>query len=38
MLKEKEHFESSALKRKQKDKEFGKMLKNYKKDIKRNKF
>ncbi len=38
MLKEKEHFEASVFKRRQKEKEFGKMIKNYKKDKKRNKF
>lgn len=36
--KEKEYFESSAIDRRKKDKEFGKFMKNYKKDIKKNKF
>lgn len=34
---EKAHFESSVAERRKKDKEFGKMVKNYKKDIKRKK-
>lgn len=34
--KEKAHFESSVEDRRKKDKEFGKMMKNYKKDIKKN--
>jgi ribosome biogenesis GTPase len=34
MLKEKEHFESTLAERRRKDKEFGKMLKNYKKERK----
>lgn len=38
MEKEKTHFESTVEEKRNKDKEFGKMLKNYKKDIKRNKF
>lgn len=33
---EKEHFESSAEERRKKDKDFGKFLKNFKKDMKRN--
>lgn len=36
MEKEKEYFESSVEERRKKDKEFGKFLKNYKKDIKKN--
>lgn len=35
---EKEHFESTIEERRKKDKEFGKVIKNYKKDIKENKF
>ena len=35
--KEKAHFESSVEDRRKRDKEFGKMMKNYKKDIKKNK-
>jgi ribosome biogenesis GTPase len=35
MEKEKAHFESTVLEKRQKDKEFGKMLKNYHKDVKR---
>ncbi|MBU1009358.1 MAG: ribosome small subunit-dependent GTPase A [Bacteroidetes bacterium] len=31
------HFESSVVERRKKDKDFGKMIKNYKKDIKKNK-
>jgi len=34
---EKTHFESSVAERRKKDKDFGKMLKNYKKDINKNK-
>ncbi|MGZ5243610.1 MAG: ribosome small subunit-dependent GTPase A [Bacteroidia bacterium] len=34
---ERAHFESSVVERRKKDKEFGKMVKNYKKDIKKNK-
>lgn len=34
---EKAHFESSVVERRKKDKEFGKMIKNYKKDINRKK-
>jgi len=37
MEKEKAHFESTVAERREKDKEFGKILKNYKKDIKKNK-
>lgn len=36
MEREKMHFESTLEEKRKKDKEFGKMLKNYKKDIKRN--
>lgn len=35
---EKEHFESTIEERRKKDKEFGKMIKNYKKDISKNKY
>ncbi len=38
MEKEKEYFESTVLERRKKDKEFGKFLKNYKIDKKKNKF
>ncbi|MFZ4740195.1 MAG: ribosome small subunit-dependent GTPase A [Bacteroidales bacterium] len=38
MEREKAHFESSLAERRKKDKEFGKFMKNYKKDIKKNKF
>jgi len=38
MEKEKAHFESTALERRKKDKQFGKMLKHYKKDLKKNKY
>jgi len=38
MEREKAHFESSMVDRRKKDKEFGKFMKNYKKDIKKNKF
>ena len=34
---EKVHFESSVVERRKKDKEFGKRIKNYKKDISRKK-
>jgi ribosome biogenesis GTPase len=34
MEREKAHFESTVVERRKKDKEFGKMMKNYKKDIK----
>jgi len=37
MEREKTHFESSVFERRKKDKEFGKMLKNYKKDISKKK-
>ena len=33
---EKAHFESTIVERRKKDKEFGKVMKNYKKDMKRN--
>lgn len=38
MEKEKAYFESTAEERRKKEKDFGKVLKNYKKDMKRNKF
>lgn len=38
MEKEKIHFESSVVERRKKDKGFGKMIKNYKKDMNKNKF
>jgi len=38
MEKEKAHFESSVTERRKKDKEFGKIVKNYKKGIKKNKY
>ena len=38
MEKEKAHFESSVAERRKKDKDFGKMLKNYNKDMKKNRF
>ena len=38
MEKEKTHFESTVAERREKDKEFGKFLKNYKKDMKKNKY
>ncbi len=38
MEREKAHFESTVAERRKKDKEFGKFLKNYKKDIKKNKY
>lgn len=38
MEREKAHFESSVAERRKKDKAFGKMVKNYKKDIKKNKY
>jgi ribosome biogenesis GTPase len=37
MEREKAHFESSVVERRKKEKDFGKMLKNYKKDMNRNK-
>jgi len=36
MEKEKEYFESTVVERRKKEKEFGKIIKNYKKDIKKN--
>ncbi|MBE0638926.1 MAG: ribosome small subunit-dependent GTPase A [Bacteroidales bacterium] len=38
MEREKAHFESSVVERRKKEKGFGKMMKNYKKDMKKNKF
>lgn len=38
MEREKAHFEASVVERRKKDKEFGKMLKNYKKNINKNKY
>jgi ribosome biogenesis GTPase / thiamine phosphate phosphatase len=38
MVKEKAHFESSVAERRKKDKSFGKMMKNYQKDVKKNRF
>jgi len=38
MEKEKTHFESSVVERRKKDKDFGKMMKNYKKDMNKNKY
>jgi ribosome biogenesis GTPase / thiamine phosphate phosphatase len=38
MEKEKEHFESTVAERRKKDKGFSKMLKNYKKDMNKNKY
>lgn len=38
MEREKAHFESSAAERRKKDKEFGKLMKNYKKNIKKNRY
>ena len=38
MEREKFHFESTVTEKRKKDKEFGKMIKNYKKDKKRNKY
>jgi ribosome biogenesis GTPase len=37
MQREKAHFESTVAERRRKDKEFGKIIKNYKKDMNRNK-
>jgi ribosome biogenesis GTPase len=36
MLREKSHFEATVVERRKRDKEFGKMMKNYKKNIGRN--
>jgi len=38
MEREKTHFESTIEERRKKDKEFGKLIKSYKKDLKKNKF
>ena len=38
MEREKTHFESTVVERRKKDKEFGKIVKNYKKDMKNNKY
>jgi len=38
MEREKSHFESSVYERRKKDKDFGKMMKNYKKDMNKNKY
>ena len=38
MEREKVHFESTTAERRRKDREFGKMLKNYKKDMKNNRY
>lgn len=38
MEREKAHFESTVEEKRKKDKEFGKIMKNYKKDIKKNKY
>ncbi|MDD5363289.1 MAG: ribosome small subunit-dependent GTPase A [Ignavibacteria bacterium] len=38
MQKEKAHYESTVVERRKKDKVFGKMMKNYKKDMKKNKY
>jgi len=38
MEREKAHFESSVVERRRKDKDFGEMLKNCKKDINKNKY
>jgi ribosome biogenesis GTPase len=38
MEKERTHFESSVVERRKKDKDFGKMVKNYKKDMNKNKY
>jgi ribosome biogenesis GTPase len=38
MEKEKIHFESSVVERRKKDKDFGKMVKNYNKDMSKNKY
>jgi ribosome biogenesis GTPase / thiamine phosphate phosphatase len=38
MEREKAHFESSVAERRKKDKVFGKMMKNYKKDVNKNKY
>lgn len=38
MEREKAHFESTVAEKRKKDKEFGKLMKNYKKDVKKNKY
>jgi len=38
MEREKAHFESTIAERRMKDKEFGKLMKNYKKGLKKNKY
>jgi len=38
MEREKAHFESSVIEKRKKEKHFGKMMKNYKKDMKKNKY
>lgn len=38
MEREKKHFESTVFEKRKKDREFGKMMKNYKKDKKKNKY
>jgi len=38
MEREKAHFESTVAERRKKDKEFGKIMKNYKKDLNRNRY
>ncbi len=38
MMKEKEHYETSVIEKKRKEKQFGKILKNYKKDMRKNNF
>jgi ribosome biogenesis GTPase len=38
MKREKAYFESTIGERRKKDKEFGKMVKNYKKDMNKNKY
>jgi len=38
MKREKAHFDLSVVERRKKDKDFGKMIKNYKKDMKKNKY
>jgi ribosome biogenesis GTPase len=38
MERERAHFESTVLEKRKKDKEFGKIMKNYKKDMKKDKF
>jgi ribosome biogenesis GTPase len=38
MEREKAHFESTLAERRKKDKEFGKIMNNYKKDMKKNRY